>query len=274
MSSRDSLSPEDLKHFGLPADPFDDGEDPETIWMSTRLGLVEAAMKSAITRRQIMTVTAPTGSGKSTLVRRLAAGIQIRQKTVRAITVATLDRSAITHTTLAVAILRDLTGRHTSSMSGEERGVLLRDTLQNEVAAGHYPVILLDEAHHLKPKALLALKQVWDSHVLFKQLAVILAGQPPLAGMLTSDPALRELYGRTRMLEVPALTAPETADYIRWRFTRVGADADKVFDPGAWAALATRGERPMWINNLATAAIIYAAERRQRLVTAEMVLRT
>ena len=261
VTSREFLDEEDLAHFGLAADPFDDDLDPENVFLSPRLNAVEKALVSAIQRRTLCALVGAPGAGKSTLLRRLFAKSG-REKRIRIISPASLDRRRLGHAPLTVAILRDLIGRDTAGMAMEQRDVLLRDTLADQVAAGQYPVLLIDEAHLLKVDALLAIKQLWDSHTLFRQLAVLMIGQVPLRDRLRGDPAVRELTGRTRILELGEMKE-ETGDYLRWRFARVQQDprnpsADQVFDVGAIKALGIRAENPLWINNLAVRGMRYA----------------
>ncbi len=268
ITPREYLEIEELQHFGLDVDPFDDPEDPESVWLPSHLQRIELALLHGVRRRQIIAVHAPAGAGKSTLLRRFY-GMSGRQKRVRLIAPASLDRKRITSAALAVAILRDLTGRKASSMAAEPRSELLRTTLADQDAAGVWPVLLIDEAHLLKTDAFLAIKQIWDSHTLFRQLAVFMVGQEPLERRLRTDPALREVTGRTRLIEIPAIK--DAGDYLRWRFSMVSSDADKVFDRGAYKALAATAQYPLWINNKAVAAMRYACSVGDERVGAEHV---
>jgi len=269
---REYLEPEDLEHFCLAADPFDEAEDPEDVWMPKELRQVEVAIEMAARRLTILAVTGPAGAGKSTLVRRFygAAG---RAKNIRLVAPASLDRRRITSAALAVAVIRDLTGRETSSMAMEPRSNLLREVLEDQDRAGQRPVLLIDEAHLLKPEALIALKQIWDSHTLFRRIAMVLVGQPLLESRLRTDPTIREVTGRTRIVTLKPLKEKDAADYLRWRFARVGCDADQVFDRGAYRALAELGEYPLWINNRAVSAMRHAHGIGDKLVTAASVAR-
>ena len=268
-TSREYLDEDELAHFHLARDPFEDAEDPEDVYMPPRLAGIERSLLAAIQRRQVVALVGDPGSGKSTLLRRLYAKCE-REKRIRLIAPASLDRRRITHAALCVAILRDVIGRETSSMSMEARDVLLRQTLSDSVAAGQYPVLLIDEAHQLKNDALLALKQLWDSHTLFRQIAVLLVGQLPLRARLKEDPAVRELTGRTRIITLDRM-GDDTGDYLRWRLSRVDGDADRLFDAGAMKAIAQRGECPLWINNVAVLAMRYAAQLGDDRVTSTHV---
>ncbi len=253
---REPLEDQELAHWGLDLDPFeDDPANPENIWRSPQLERFERVLFNAITRRQIVALEGEPGSGKSTLLRRFI-GVYGPQRRVRLIAPASLDRQRITASALAVAILRDLTGKETSSMAQEPRSELLRKTLADQDKAGNKPVLLIDEAHLLSSRALIAIKQIWDSHVLFRQLAVVMVGQRRLGERLRHDPDVREVTGRTRILTIQPMA--DASDYLRWRFARVGDDADRVFDPDAYKALAVAGEYPLWISVRAEYAMRHA----------------
>jgi type II secretory pathway predicted ATPase ExeA len=265
--TRQYLDPAELKLLELPIDPFDgEGEDA---FLNPHLRTVETALGSAITSRHLIALTGPIGSGKTTLIQRLYARVSDERR-IQLIMPASLDRHGITANTLAIAILRDLLGRDTSSQSQEQRSELLRKTLKDAAESRTFPALVIDEAHELSNRALVAIKQLWDAGLLHRQISAILVGHPELGGRLRKDPAVREVGARTRVLELRPYSAVDTAAYLRWRFARpeVGGDADKVFAPDAFTALATRGEHPLAINNLAVLSIRYALSRGDRQVNA------
>lgn len=269
--SREYLTQQELERFQIPVDPstgerpdpFDGPEDPTDIFLSPSIRAAEAILWEAVKKKQIVIFTGEPGAGKSTLVRR-AYGQARRQKQMRFLSCATLNRSRVTHATLVTAMLRDLVGRDTSHLSQEQRDELLRVTLAD--LRGVFPVLFLDEAHHLSNQALLAIKHVWDSHTLFRQLAVVLVGHPTLAARMNSDAQIREFTMRARVVELPAFDAPTTQAYLDWRFSRVRAKPE--FTPAAVELLARRGRYPLLIHNLAIRAMRAAAPT-GRVVEAE-----
>lgn len=260
---------EDLAFWGLPDDPLSELDDPEDVWMPSHFQRAERALQDAVAKRQILAVVGPPGAGKSTLLRRFIARSR-RQARVKLLSVLSLDRRRVASATLATAILRDLTGQKVDHLAPEARAELLQTSLASADAEGHWPVLLLDEAHHLKTDGLLAIKHIWDSHQLFRRLGVILVGQEPLAATLENDPAVRELGARTRVLRLPAMTAEHARDYCDWRWSRVkGGKPPVAVD--AWEALARRGGEPLGVNNVLGAALNYTQSVGDRVVTSAHV---
>lgn len=272
---REYLPPDVLAHFNLLEDPFDDPESPDDIFRSPTIKVLERALWNAISRRQIVALVGPPGAGKTKLVRRLYGLVRAADR-VRLIAPASLDRKRISVNSLAVAIIQDTIGRDTSNMSQESRSRLLLATLDDLSSAGEFPCLLIDEAHDLSPTALIAIKRIWDSQSQFRQLSVILVGQPPLKARLAGDAQLRELALRTTPLVVPEL-GKDCAEYLRWRFARVAdeegqpCDADKVFTPDAVEFLAGKGRTPLQVNNLCVQAMCHAFRIGDPTVSAEVV---
>lgn len=252
------LSSSDRKWFKLNSDPFEDAATPNDIWMPDALLEIDEAMADAIRRRDILCLVGEPGTGKSSLLRRLDAQLANHPR-VKQLRPASINRSKIDHNVLAISILRDLTGRETGGMSAEARGELLRVTWGDLAGSPVQPVLIIDEAHQLTASGLLALKHVWDSALSFKPLAVILVGQPALAGRLQNEFAVRELAIRSTVMSMPKITGAVVAEYLRWRCARVGADADKLFTEAAYSALAgnvaKREGGLLVVNNLAAAAL-------------------
>jgi type II secretory pathway predicted ATPase ExeA len=269
-ASREYLDEAEMEWFGLVADPFDDPPNAEDLCMHPAAVSAERAMFAAVRRRHILALCGDPGAGKSMLLRRFVLRAQ-RESQVRVLNVASLDRRRVDPSTLAVAILRDLGVKGADGLGSEARSELLRQTLEEQGRAGLFPVLLLDEAHHLRPVALLSVKQLWDSSSFYHQLSVFLVGHRTLSAALRSDPALRELAGRTKVVDLPPLGLEGTTQYLKWRFSRVAGDAGKVFDGQALKEIARRGEYPLWVSNIAVLSMRYAHQVGDKVVKAEHV---
>ncbi len=270
LLTRECLTQAELERFGVAVDPitnerpdpFGDRENPEDIYRPAMVQALEGIIWEATTKRQILVVTGEVGMGKTTVLRRVY-GTTRREKRVRLLTPGTLNREKINHKTLAVTILRDLIGKDTSNLAQESRDNLLRQTLASQ--RGLLPVLFIDEAHLLPNSALIALKHIWDSHALFKQLAIILFGWPTLAARMTQDPDIREFTFRARLVDLPAYDLETTRGYLDWRFKTAGVKAAEIFSPGALDIICKRGRTPLKINALAVRAMRAAAPTGRRV---------
>ncbi|HND31727.1 MAG TPA: AAA family ATPase, partial [Myxococcota bacterium] len=173
VTAAESLTDADLAHFGLAQDPFEYIANPEDTWFPDALQRMQEKILRSLKSKGIVVVAGDPGGGKTTLLRKMYASL-LQNRRVKLISPASLDRSKITSAALSVAIIRDLVGTDTSGWAAEARSELLRRTLEEQNNAGISPVLTLDEAHKLTDNALVAIKQVWDSHVLLRQLSVLL----------------------------------------------------------------------------------------------------
>ena len=134
------------------------------------------------------------------------------------------------------------------------------DALAGETAErGRTPVLVIDEAHLLHHEQLEAIRMLtnhdMDSGAPF---AVLLIGQPTLRQRMRLG-VLAALDQRIGMrYAMPAMTAPETADYITHHLTIAGR-ADTLFSADAVTVIhnACRGY-PRGVNNLAVHALTAA----------------
>lgn len=260
---------DDYAKWGLAEDPFEDLADPSNIFLPAQLKDIQRRLLRGIERQHLMALVGDPGSGKSTLLRRLQVWLASKS-TVDLITPSTLDRTRITQTSLEAAIVRELTGTDTTGWPAERRSLLLIDELKQRQFRSQ-PVVVIDEAHTLQRGALLGIKRVWDSNHLFRTLSVLMVGQKPLAARLVGDRALAELGARTRILSIPSYDAKLTAEYLRWRFAFVKGNADTVFAPDAYQALAAKGQTALAINTLAVRAMNYARSQGDKVVQAAHV---
>ncbi len=109
---------------------------------------------------------------------------------------------------------------------------------------GMRPVILVDEAHDMRPSVLAMLRLItnfeYDSRLV---VSLILAGQPQLKNLFRQE----ELEAITKRLshcsELRLLSRDEARSYLEHRIRIVGANAAFPFDKGACEALfeLTRG---------------------------------
>ena len=263
------LTLEDLDAVGIDRDPFDDSPGMR-LHLSRRTTFNRSALIRAIEQRRMVSVVAPAGGGKSTLLRLLHAQIQASKTPVLWLTPGNLDRSTITEGSLAAAMLRDL--NQDVPATAEERGEALRKELKRRCDAGEFPVLVIDEGHDLIARGLIALKRLWDSFTFHRSLAVIIAGQLPLLRTLRHDARVQEVTGRMLVLEIPPMSPADVREYVDHRCDVAGVDAVKLFAEDAFPAIVRRGGTfPLWVNAICQAAIQQARELGLGQVTADAV---
>jgi type II secretory pathway predicted ATPase ExeA/lambda repressor-like predicted transcriptional regulator len=266
-----------LQYWKVPGlrDPFDELQ-ADRLWRPPRLRWVQDQLVRAIRQRTMAAIVGDVGRGKSTLLRALHYECEKKYgDRVIWLTPGNLHRGTITEGGLAAAMLRDLGGdeRH-ATLPSEVRGDRLRATLQQRCDAGQFPVLAIDEAHDLSEAGLIAIKRIWDSFTFNRALAVILCGQRPLRRTLETNHNVREVAGRTQLLDLPDLGADEATEYLGYRLGLVDLSLEDLFEDGAVEVLVNRGGRsPLWLDALASRALTHAAHRGAKQITRAIAAR-
>jgi general secretion pathway protein A len=189
------------------------------------------ALLEQLERRTSAAIIAPAGAGKSCLLRSLRARLPDARYRVHYVKVTDLGKRDFCRE-IATAIGAQPAGTYPMLVRR-----LQEDFEQNGAADGVRPVLVVDEAHDIRPDVLSILRILtnfdWDSRLV---LGVILAGQPKLEAMLKNGPledvAQRlSYYARLRLL-----SRDETARYLEHRCAVAGARS-VPFDAGAVEAV-------------------------------------
>ena len=275
---RQFLTPKELAHFKLRENPFEEITDYQNVWLTSHMNNLKTVILGAIDRRSILTLVGDVGAGKSTLLRHVLSGIQNDPK-VRLIFPDCLNRERLDGDGLINQILRSL-GVDKIPSPRVERAAMARDYLDRAIGDGVRVALVMDEAHDIPPKVLIALKRLWDSAMLYKLLAIILVGQGGerfdgkpwgLKDKILRSADLREFAERCILVDMPTPKSGHFRDYLSWRLAQVGGDVDRVFEDGAITALAERTDCLQLANNLAMKAMKVAVHKGQIKVSAEMV---
>ncbi len=185
----------------------------------------------AVERRMSAALIAPAGAGKTALLRALVNRLPEARYRVHYVKVTDLSK-------------RDLCREIATAIDAETAGTYpaLVRRLQERLAAclvidGLRPVLLLDEAHDMRPEVLGILRILtnfeMDSHLV---VSIILSGQPPLAKQLR-HPQLEDVAHRlSHYAQLRLLSRAETVQYVRHRCLIAGV-ATCPFDTGAIEAL-------------------------------------
>lgn len=224
-------------HFGMTEMPFTREISVEDRWMSPHLDEACADLHRVVDARQSAAIISPAGGGKTTVLRMLRHQLPEARYRVHYVKVTSLSKRDMTREIALAAGVAP-----TGSFPGLFRRLQERfETVQLE--DGIRPVLILDEAHDLRPDVLAMVRLItnfeMDSRLV---LSVILAGQPPLLAMLRRD----ELESVSRRLSHCAtlrlLSRGEARKYMEHR-TRIAGAREFPFDEPAVDAVyeVTRG---------------------------------
>ena len=158
-------------------------------------------------------------------------------------------------------------------MPRRSRGETASLVIDHLLEAENKHLLVIDEAHVLPDATLDDIRLLtiadFDRRSPF---LLLLAGQLSLDERL-AEPAHHALDQRiTTVARLLPLSQDEARQYLEARLRAAGAKEQPVFDDGAMAAIAeSSGGVPRRINALATSALIVAASRKRKLVTAQDV---
>ncbi len=174
---------------------------------------------------------------------------------------------------LLQAVLYDLSLPYEGRTEQELR-LALTDDLLRHAAEGGPTLLVVDEAHHLRPDLLEELRLLANLEgAAGRALQVVLAGQPSLLGVL-SRPGLASLRQRLAVRATVAALAPaEAADYLLHHLRAACDRPERVMTGEALEVLAhaTRGV-PRLLNQAAHRALVLAHGAGAGAVDAEAAL--
>lgn len=274
--TREYLTEEELRHFSLQVDPFFDLEDYQDIYKSPQLKVVERKFFETIKRHGIMAIVGEVGSGKSTLLRHIL-GRLMKDRSIRLIMPDAIDRERLCGSNITQAVISQMGGSKVPRFA-VERDKLAKRMLEESVRAGSDPVLVIDEAHDLRPEAIIGLKRLWDSGMIFKVLSIIILGQGGednrglfgLKSHLLFDRDLKEFAERCYLVDLGTMNG-SMADYLDWRFGKAGAKVRKIFSDEALKMLVKKAPQPQVANNVAMRAMKLAYRDGSLTVTKDHV---
>lgn len=226
------------------------------------------ALKAVIDSRQSAALVAPAGAGKTFALRALRAALPPA-------------RYHVTYLKLTDLSARDMCRQIADAVGAEPAGnypALVR-SLEDRFRTGTEglglrQVLLLDEAHDMRPAVLRMLRLITNFDMDSKLvLSIVLAGQKSLQQNLTK-PDMEDIHQRLIYCgELRLLTREETKAYVEHRLSIAGA-SQAIFDVAAIDAIfeITRGNMRA-IDKLAWAAIEIADRaKRETVETADVTL--
>jgi len=270
MITKISLGAEHLSAFGLKRDPFtNEMEGEDDILDLAEIRKAEKKIMSAVDKNGWVAVTGAVGSGKTTLLKKIERRL-VRQKNVIVVRPRVIEKQFLGASHICESILQDL-GTHVGvHRTLEHKARLVGRALEETYRAGGKVVIVIDEAHLLRPDALLALKRIYEIEFGFKKLlTLVLVGQPLLARTLKGNFELSEVSQRVDLFEMGSMNGA-VGQYVQHKLERAG-NGQGLFDSSAFKAIRERADTPLSVNNLAAAALISAWDLGEKVVSGEIV---
>lgn len=254
------------KHFGLTRHPFTKEIEPEELFASVAARELEIRLGHWIEMRGIGLVTGESGSGKTCACRKVVSGLHT-------------GLYRVVYVSLSTGNVMDLykTISWEMGLATERSRAALYRQIRSEVTrlcteARARPVLIVDEAHNLRPDVLEDLRLLTNYQMdAENRLSLLLVGQPELRrrlGMAVYEALSQRIVVRSHL---GGLARDELGPYLEHLLRRAGTELS-LFEPSAQEALfqATQG-LPRKVNLLAHHALMAAALARAKLVTADHV---
>lgn len=189
------------------------------------------ALAEAVRQRMSAALIAPAGTGKTVALRLLVSKLPEARYQIRYVKVTGLSKRDLCKE-IAAACGLSCAGTYPSLVRK------LQDAFEHVAGTdGLRPVLLLDEAHDLRPESLAMLRLLtnfdMDSRLV---VALVLAGQPPLSTLLARPEQAAIAQRLAHYATLRALSRDETRDYIVHRSAVAGATTPP-FDADAFEAL-------------------------------------
>lgn len=267
-------------HFRIAQDPFADPADPADVYLSPDVRLVRETMWSTAKHGGFVAIVGESGSGKTTIREEFLERLQREQQPVIVIQpyVLAMEDSeskgkALRSQHIAEAAVRCVAPTARPCSSPEARFHQLHEVLKASARTGMRHLLIVEEAHALPTPTLNHLKRWLELKDGMRRLvSIMLIAQPELLLKLRgSNSAVREVTQRIEICQLAPLA--NVTEFLKHRFTRVGASIDAIVDPRAIdACSAVLGDvYPLAVQNVIARAINTAASLGAPRVTAEMV---
>lgn len=259
------MTPPWFELLGCREAPFAKDFAPGEVWVPRSLQATFDAALEALALKYTVSITGESGGGKTSLLRAIRHALHGEAYRLSYCHNATLGRRDFyRQLCLALGLAPAATAAGVFYAVTTHVETLARDRI--------HPIFVLDEAHLLHQDTLdhlhILLNYEWDARAL---LSLVLVGLPDLDTRLALR-RNRSLQSRVQTrLHIPPPVRADTADYVRYRLGRVGADPG-LFRDDAVALLHDHTAGTMRdIDRHAVAALRLAARRALRAVDAALL---
>ncbi len=255
-------------HFGLQGRPFDTGiaHDVDVFRGSRQNAIIDKAKLALAASDSVVTFCGPPGVGKTTLALTAVRSISTR------LALAWLS-SMPTNANEMLELLLIEVGINAHRASRIERLQMWRQYLEEMSATDSRVFVIAERTEEFTPEVLRALDALTGADASGSPGAnVVLLGHQGLDGFLGA-PTLESLRQRIRLRQrLEPFSSAELTDYLRHRVTQVGGNFEKLFAPGAAAAVYRLSAGVARLaNTLCEAALTAAAAANKPALTPELI---
>src|ERR1700680_2285092 len=256
-----------LEHFGLNEQPFGVTPDPRFLYLGPKHRQALAALNYGTElNRGFLTLIAPPGMGKTSLLFNYLEGLRNKARTVFLFQTDGSSRDLMSYMLSDMGL--DGTGKDLPEMHS-----ILNQVLTEEMRSGRRFVLVIDEAQNLTERVLESVRLLSNFETPWmKLMQIVLAGQPQLAERL-AKPSMAQLKQRISFaIRIEPLTGEEVAAYVDHRLWVAGYKGPSLFSIGARTLLAEHSEGiPRIINNMCFCAMSFGWAMKQRTIDRDMM---
>lgn len=259
-----------LEYFGLREEPFQLTPDPSFLYLSRPHARAKAYMEFAVLRRDgFVVISGDIGSGKTILLQSVLTGLD------ESIDVVRIFQTQVDEVDLLRVVLSQL-GFKAFQASKVELLETLNRHLLDLYEAGRRVLLVIDEAHHLSPRALEELRMLTGLETTKEKIVnIILIGQRELDELL-DVPELEQLRQRIRLrYDLGPLAEDEVRAYIEHRIRVAGGEDRALFADDVYPEIYRfTGGVPRLINTLCDTALLTAFVGEHEQVTLPVLRET
>lgn len=221
-------------------------------------------------------LTGKSGSGKSTITRRLIRTLKQNKKIVPIIT-DPFDSAIMDPYNILGEIVEQATSYSIKiPFKKTKRSRTLATVMAQANKDKKSICLIIDEAQDLSQQALISLKRSWEKYLEYPGLLSIILVSLPEISFTLNNSQLEQVSKRITEIQLRpfsddnAVIINEITAYIQHHLRIAGGDPD-LFDAGAIKAIAPRVETLLELHNICTRAIMRAYEIKEKKITAKII---